>query len=356
MKISLEAIAEKAGVSTATVSRALNDRAGVNSETRERILLIARELGYMPNAAAKGLATSRTYTLGLIIYDRPPQQPISNFPDEAMQGVDQEARERGYHVITTFVNNEMMQDALRVPLISEQRIDGLVLVGPALKASFIIQLYGSHLPIVLVDNLLNETAIDAIVCDNVAGTFGLTRHLITAHGLRHLAFFSGPADWFSSRERRQGYENALAEIGQAPRVIYMEDTTMPFGYGAMLEALERFPDLEGVVAVNDATAFGAIRACKERGIQVSDDLAVVGFDNVGWAPLHEPPLTTVRIFWREIGIQAARHLIDRIERTTVASFQLRLGTELIIRQSCGCSPEERDEISERNHPFVDARE
>jgi LacI family transcriptional regulator len=345
MKPSLEAIAEKAGVSTATVSRALNDRAGVNPETREKILLIASEMGYMPNAAAKGLATSRTYTLGLIISDRPPQEPITSFPDETMLGLDQEARDRGYHVITTFVNNGMMQDALRMPLISEGRSDGLILVGPAIKASFIIQLASSDIPIVLVDNLLNETPVDAIVCDNWKGTYGITRHLLQTHGLRNLVFISGPADWFSSRERRQGYENALAEIGQAPRVVFMEDTTMVFGYGAMLEALERFPDLEGIVAVNDATAIGAIRACKERRIRVPEDIAVVGFDNVGWAPLHDPPLTTVRIFWREIGIQAARRLIDQIERSTPASFQLRMGTELVVRRSCGCALDDQNGLA-----------
>ena len=217
-----------------------------------------------------------------------------------------------------------------------------------MKASFVIQLCSSDIPIVLIDNLLNETRTDAIVCDNVAGCYGITRHLIATHGLRNLVFFSGPADWFSSRERRQGYENALVEIGQPPRVIYLEDTTMPFGYAAMLQALERFPDLEGVVAVNDATAVGAIRACKERGLRVPEDIAVVGFDNVGWAPLHDPPLTTVRIFWREIGIQAARRLIDRIERDVPASFQLRIGTELMVRQSCGCAPDnDRDGFTPR---------
>lgn len=346
MKPSIEAIAEKAGVSTATVSRALNDRAGVNPETRKRILHIAREMGYMPNAAAKGLATSRAYTLGLIIYNRPPQQPITNFPDETILGVDQAARGRGYHVITTFVDNDMMQDALRLPLINEQRTDGLILVGPALKSSFIIQLYSSPIPVVLVDNLLNETSIDAIVCDNTGGAYGTTRHLIQTHGLRKLVFFSGPADWFSSRERRQGYEKMLEEIGQPPRVVFMEDTTMPFGYGAITEALERFPDLEGIVAVNDATAMGAIRACKDRGIRVPEDIAVVGFDNVGWAPLHDPPLTTVGIFWREIGIQATHRLIDRIEQDKpLPSFQLRMGTEVIIRQSCGCAPDDQNGFS-----------
>jgi LacI family transcriptional regulator len=339
MKPSLEAIAEQAGVSTATVSRALNDRAGVNPATRERILTIARDMGYMPNAAAKGLATSRTFTLGLLIYDRPPQEPITSFSDETILGVDQEARRYGYHVITTFVNNELMQNALRVPLVSERRTDGLILVGPALKASFVIQLCSGDIPIVLIDNLLNETRSDAIVCDNVGGCYSVTRHLIAVHGLRKLVFFSGPADWFSSRERCQGYEHALAEIGEAPRVIYLEDTTMPFGYAAMRQARERYPDLEGVVAVNDATAVGAIRAGKESGRRVPGDLAVVGFDNIGWAPLHDPPLTTVRISWREIGIQAVRRLIDRIEREVPASFQLRIGAELVVRQSCGCAPD-----------------
>lgn len=343
VKPSLETIAEKAGVSIATVSRTLNDRAGVNPDTRERILAIARDMGYMPNVAAKGLATSRTYTLGLIIYDRAPQQPICNFPDETMQGIDQEAREHGYHIITTFVNPTMMQDALRLPIIGEQRTDGVILVGPELKASFIIQLSNSGIPIILIDNLLNETQTDAILCDNVSGSYSITRHLIAAHDKRNLAFFSGPADWLSSRERRQGYEKALAEIGQPPCVVYIEDTTMHFGYKAMREALGRFPDLEGVVAVNDATAFGAIRACKESGVRVPEDMAVVGFDNVGWAPLHDPPLTTVRIPWREIGVQAARRLIDRIERGASASFHLRIGTELKVRQSCGCVPDDRDE-------------
>jgi DNA-binding LacI/PurR family transcriptional regulator len=346
MKPNLQTIAEMAGVSTATVSRALNDRAGVNPQTRERVLRIAREMGYMPNMAAKGLATSRAYTLGLITYERKPQRPLSNFPDDLIQGADLEARERGYHVITTFVNQDMMQDPARIPLISEGRVDGLILVGPALEASFIIHLYTSSIPIVLVDNLLTETDIDAVVCDNVGGTYGITRHLIDEHGLRRLAFFSGPGHWFSSRERWQGYQQALDEIDQELCVHYMPDTTMQYGYEAMIDALDRYPDVEGIVAVNDATAFGAIRACKERGLRVPDDMAVVGFDNIAWAQFHDPPLTTVRMFKYETAIQAVRHLIDKIERDASPSFQLRLGTELIVRTSCGCPPTDANLFSE----------
>lgn len=339
MKPSLQDIADKAGVSIATVSRALNDRTGVNPETREQILRLAREMGYSPNMAARGLATARTYNLGLITYRHHPQ-PITSYHIQIAQGIDHEAQQHSYHVITTFVDDEMMADPQRLPLISEQRVDGLILVGPALKASFIIQLYNSQIPVVLVDNLLKETNLDAVVCDNVSGTYQITQHLIAGHGLRGLVFFSGPADWFSSRERRQGYEMAVREAGQEPCVMFMPDTTVDSGYAAMLDALDQFPGLDGVVAVNDATAVGAVRACKDQGRRVPQDVAVVGFDNVAWGKLHEPPLTTVKMFKVETGVQAARRLIDMITRGVKPGFQLRLGTELVIRESCGCPPGE----------------
>ncbi len=333
MKPNLQAIAERAGVSTATVSRALNDRAGVNPETRKLIFEIAQELGYTPNIAARSLATARTYNLGCITSKRPPQ-PIPSYHTQIVQGIDHEAKQHGYHVITTFVDANA--DFQQLPLVAEQRVDGLILVGPALDVSFIIQLYNSQIPLVLVDNLLKETTLDAIVCDNVGGTYKATHHLIATHGLRKILYLSGPAGWFSSRERRQGYEQALAEIGQTPHIVSMPDTTVETGYSAMLEVLKRSPDIQGVVAVNDATAVGAIRACKEKGWSVPGDIAVVGFDNVLWSPIYEPALTTIRMFKYETGIQAARRLIDKIERDDTPGFQLRLGTEIVIRESCGC--------------------
>lgn len=343
MKPSLQDIAERAGVSTATVSRALNDRVGVSPETRELILSIASEMGYVPSAAARSLAMSRTYTLGCITFKHPPQ-PVPSYHIQIVQGIDHEAQQYGYHVITTFVDETMMDGTIRLPLITEQRVDGLILVGPALTASFIIHLLNSQIPIVLVDNLLKQTNLDAVVCDNMNGTYRVTRHLIEEHGLNRLVFLSGPADWFSSRERRQGYELAMAETRQKPLVIYMPDTTVNTGYDAMLEALDHHPKIEGMVGVNDATALGAIRACKAKGLDVPGDVAIVGFDNVVWGPIHEPGLTTVRMFKYETGVQAARRLIDVIERGANSGFQLRLGTELVIRESCGCHPSDIDQL------------
>ncbi len=338
VKPTLQDIAEQAGVSTATVSRVLNDRPGVNDDTRSEVLRVAKEIGYVPSITARGLATDRTYNLGFVTYKRDPQ-PISSYHLNIIEGIDQAARESGCHVITTYVKREDMTDLSNFSMFREQRVDGLILAGPALKTSFIMGLYNSHLPIVLLDNLLSGLEIDAVVCDNRAGTYSITSHLIEAHNLRRLVFLSGPSHWFSSKERREGYEHAMREIDQKPEVFYMPDTTMNTGYDTTRDALKLFPDLEGIVAVNDASALGAIRALKDHGLDVPHDTAVVGFDNVTWGPLNEPALTTVRMFKREMGFQAARRLIDIIERSAPRGFQLRLGTELIIRESCGCPRE-----------------
>lgn len=335
MKPSLQVIADKVGVSTASVSRALNDRGGVSDRVREQILQVARDIGYVPNTIARSLATSRTQTLGVIAYARQSQPPIASFPDDMMQGVDEEARSRGYHIMNTYVDDTMLTDIDNVPLLREQRVDGVVLIGPPIKPSFIVQLISSDMPVILVGNVLAKTAVDSIVSDNTQGTHDLTRHLISVHGLRKIVFLCGPAGWLSNQERQQAYEDVMMRIGVAPRVVSMPDTTIHTGYDALPEVLDRYPDTEAIMAVNDATAFGVIRACKERSIRVPEDIAVVGFDNVGWAPHHDPPLTTVRTFQREIGVQAARRLIDRIERDVSPNIQLRVGVEMVIRESCG---------------------
>ena len=338
IKPTLQDIAEQAGVSTATVSRVLNDRPGVNEDTRTEVLRVAKDIGYVPSITARGLATDRTYNLGFVTYKRDPQ-PISSYHQNIIEGIDQAARESGCHVITTYIKREEMNDISSFSMLREQRVDGLILAGPALKTSFIVGLYNSHLPIVLLDNLLSGLEIDAVVCDNRGGTYSITNHLIESHSLRRLVFFSGPSHWLSSKERREGYERAMLEIDQKPEVVYMLDTTMNTGYDATGDALKLFPDLEGIVAVNDASALGAIKALKDHGLDVPNDVAVVGFDNVTWGPLNEPALTTVRMYKREMGFQAARRLIDVIERAAPPGFQLRLSTELIVRESCGCPKE-----------------
>ncbi len=339
MSTTIKDVAARAGVSPSTVSRVLNDRPGISPQTRERVLQVAQELNYSPSAAARSLATARTYNVGCVGYKYgstlPADLRLSNVPSGTLEGIDEELSRHGYHMITTYVDREAMKRP-DVPNMARQgRVDGLVLNGPAIRPRFILQLRNMGLPIVLVDNLLNETTIDCVLCDNEGGAYQAAKHLLE-HNHEHIVFLSGPADWLSSRERAAGYRRALHEAGLEPRIVFMSNTIPETGHQAMLTALEEYPDLTAVMAVNDATAVGAIQACQQVGRAVPDEVAVVGFDDEPWAQMHIPPLTTVRTHWHEIGIQAARRVVELIERDNQVPLQMRLAVELIIRQSCGC--------------------
>jgi len=238
-------------------------------------------------------------------------------------------------MLATYVDQEAMRGANAPNAVLQGRVDGLILDGPALYPRFILQLRSMGLPIVLVDNTLNETPIDCVLCDNEGGAYQAVQHLI-AHNHQHIVFLSGPAEWLSSRERAAGYRRALQEAGLEPHIVYMPNTVVETGRQAMFTALKEYPHLTAVMAVNDATAIGAIQACQQAGRAVPDDVAIVGFDDEPWAEMHTPPLTTIRIFWREIGTQAARRVVDLIERPHLAPIRIFLATELVVRRSCGC--------------------
>ena len=334
----LREVAKRAGVSISTVSRVINDQPGIGAETRIRVLAIAQELQFVPNAAAQNLATKRTHNIGLITYKWPiSPRFITSSLDSA--GINEACQDAGYHLLTTLVDEQAMKKALQLPMVREKRIDGLILAGPAIKPSFILKLYNSGLPIVLLDNRLRGTDIDCVLHENEAGAYRLTQHLITEHQHQTIVFLSGPNTWLSSQERADGYGRALTEASLESHIIYMPNTTVETGMEAMKTALAEVPDLTAVVAVNDVVAMGAIRTCKVNGRVVPEDVAIVGFDNIGWAELHDPPLTTAHAFGEEMGCQAAQRLFNLIETGSNQEhirLRLQVGTKLVIRRSCGC--------------------
>jgi LacI family transcriptional regulator len=325
-------------VSVSTVSRVLNDRPGIGTETRKRVMVVAQELKFAPNAAAKSLATERTSNIGLVTYR---WSVASRFLAASLDsvGITEECQSRGYHLVNSLVSEEAMKHPLQLPMVRQRRVDGLIMAGPAIQPSFVLELYNSGLPIVLLDNSLRGTDIDCVLHENEASVYRITRHLIERHGHKNIIFLSGPESWLSSREREVGYRRALAESSLEPHTFYMEKTTLETGLETMRQALDQLPQLSAVVGVNDAVAIGAMRACRAAHLSIPDDVAVTGFDNVSWAQLHDPPLTSVHAFGEEMGRQAARRLIELIESDSGeehSRIRLRVGTKLVIRQSCGC--------------------
>jgi DNA-binding LacI/PurR family transcriptional regulator len=342
MTMTIKDIAARLGVSTATVSRALNDKPGVSVEVRRRVLDLAADLSFAPNGTGRGLSTARTQTLGFVVRRKAFPTVQDHFYLQIMHGVEQEVARNGYHVILSAVGApagaNTMNGANDLSLVREGRVDGLILAGPDIDSSLILELQHNGVPLVLIDNALRQTPVDCVLNDDREGAFAAVIHLIE-HGYERIAFIGGPSTWISTVERRAGFEDALAARNRTPSaIVHQRETTVETGYAAMIELLEQDTPPNAVFAVNDSMAFGAMRAARENGLTVPGDLALVGFDDIDAAQHTTPPLTTVRIFKERVGEVAARRLLDRLTGPATPPQRTYVGTELIIRQSCGCPP------------------
>ncbi len=331
----LKEIAAQLGVSISTISKALNDRPGISDETRKRILESLKNFNYTPNITARSLVTSKTKIIATIGKKRAPRLSSEDYYHRSLMGMEEELKTRGYHIISISVTEEEMNDPTSLPFIREKRCDGFVIRGPSIKPKFILHLKSMNYPIVLFGNELKETEIDCVTCQDTKGTYQITKHLIE-HGHREILFLSGPFEWSSNFARREGYKKALEEAKLESKVLYMPDTTIDFGGEYLKMALRKYPKTTAIVAVNDATAIGAINAAREIGINVPKDLAVVGFDDIEWAFISFPKLTTVHVFLEEMGKLAAHRLLELIDNPQSPPIKISVATKLVIRQSCGC--------------------
>ncbi len=329
-------VADKAGVSAATASRALNGKGGVRDETRERVLTAASELRYAANGAARGLVTARSGTIGYLA--RRGKPPLNAVPWSWVitHGMEAELSRQGHHLLVATVTDDQLKDASALGLVAENRVDGVVLLGPDIPARFVLQLKGLGFPVVLVDNVLDAVPLDSVRSDDRQGGRHATEHLI-AHGHREIAALLGPRAWPSSAERGEGYRAAIRAAGLEPHVFHGSHTIPETGEGLMREALAAAPGLSAVFTANDAMAFGAMRAAAELGRSIPEEIAFVGFDDVSAASFCHPPLSTVRVFTREMGRQAARRILDLIAEPETPPVQILLATELVVRRSCGCT-------------------
>lgn len=337
MPTSIADIARRLGVSPASVSRALNDRPGVSDALRQRILAAAHELDFAPNMAARGLATQRTQTVALVLGRKDTPLDADPFYPLITHGAEASLTRQGYHLILTTVNGTQAASASALKLVKEKRVDGLILAGPDISPALILAMRQSGVPCVLVDNCLQETRVDCVVSDDRAGAASAVAHLLE-HGHRDILCLSGPQEWASSRERSQGYRTAMEQAGLAEhaRVMQASKTTIDTGEAAMRQALDEGLRPTAVLAINDSMAIGAMRAAQGLGLRVPQDLAIVGFDDISWAELATPPLTTVRIFKEQMGVLAARRLLDLLAQDESVPVITVVSTQLVVRRSCGC--------------------
>ncbi len=329
--ITLKDIAKEAGVSTASVSRALNNKEDIRPSTKERILRIAKREGYVANAVARSLKAKRTETIGTVITD------ISDpFFAPIVKGIEKVAREEGYHLILcdTDENYQMEKEALRTLI--EKRVDGLLITPVQTDYQDIVELKRKKIPLVLLarhfDFELLET--DHVVPDEIKGAFSITTYLIEK-GHRRILFINGPIYVSSAKERLAGYKRALLETGvRIDKALIREGgIKMEDGYTIMKQELKRSSQFTAVFAYSDFVALGVMKALKEANLKIPQDIAVVGYDDINVSSFLEVPLTTVRVPKYELGVEGFKLLKKKIAGELDSPQKVILPTELVVRKS-----------------------
>ncbi|MEU1309571.1 LacI family DNA-binding transcriptional regulator [Streptomyces cinnamoneus] len=325
-------VAERAGVSVATVSRVLNGRSPV-TETRERVLAAVAELGYRPNVVARALRTARTRTLGLVISDL--RNP---FFTELADAVEQEARRLGYSLIIGNAGEspERQDDYIRTLL--DRRIDGLMVSSAGTGSAMLGDVVASDTPLVLLDRAVPGVAAPCVRAEGREALTELAAHL-AALGRRRPAVIVAPAGTPTGDERLDLFRTALAGHGieLPPERIAESPDPSPAGGRRMMRALLDLPEApDAVLATDNLMALGAWDEIRDRGLRVPADLALVAFDDVAWFAHLDPPLTAIAQPTRELGRAAVHALLERIEGRPADS--VLLPARLVRRRSCGEPP------------------
>ncbi len=333
-KITIVDIAREAGVSISTVSRVMNNSMPVADETARRVKETIRRHDFTPNPTARNLASKRTNTIGLLL-----PEVTGVFFQPMLAGIGRCIAEYDYDLLVFASPRLERHELVRKVPIGEHNTDGLLIFTTSLDDQEIARLHLRGFPMVLMYRSAPENlSIPAVTFENKIGSERLIDHLIEDHGYTKIAFLAGPPGNEDSALRELGYRTSLTRHGLPvdPRLIGVGEFEGAVAAEAVRKMLREGIHPQAIFAGDDESAAGVIVTLIEMGIRVPDEIAIVGFDDDYLAPYLPVPLTTVRAPIEETGFQAARQLVSLI-RTGQADLVTMLPTEMVIRQSCGCS-------------------
>jgi len=330
----IKEIAKIANVSPMTVSRAVNNSHNVREATREKILKIASRLGYRPNRIARSLVSKKSNLISLVVAN------ISNpFFAEISRGIEDKAREKGYHVIfsSTDDNSKNLESCVRI--MREMGVDGFIIAAVSLNEPIVDELVDQDFPVVLVNRRVKKNNVNYVVVDNQKGAHLAVEHLIN-NGYKKIGIITGKSSVSTSRERLRGYRNVLSAHGLKFKKEYSSQGpfTQEHGKKAARKMLALKNRPEAIFAASDNLAWGVMDAAGELGLKIPEDLAIVGFDDTNFSANSNIRLTTVSQRKYEMGERGVQTLIDLIE-SQQSDFinKIVLEPRLIIRESCGCN-------------------
>jgi LacI family transcriptional regulator len=336
-RLTIEEIAKLAAVSRSTVSRVLNDHPSVRSAVRARVLQVIQEHHYTPHAAARSLASSRTNAIGLLIPGSASFIFSDAFFPQVIQGISETCNSHGYILMLSTVTPEMEQDFYE-RVLRGHHVDGVIVMSSNIDDPVLPLLIHDPTPLVLVGRHPYLRDLCSVDVENHEGARAAVRHLI---GLGHtrIATITGPLHSAAAMDRRDGYKEALVEASLTirPDLIAQGDFTQEGGRQAMRTLLGLAEPPTAVFVASDTMASGALQAARELEVRVPEDLALVSFDDVPFASLLVPTLTTVHQPLYELGAAAADLLLKRLDRPETPPEEVWLPTQLVIRQSSGAA-------------------
>ncbi len=324
----IKQIAELSGVSLATVSNVLNHKKGVNRKTAEQVLKIAREIGYLKENCIKKIKLVIYKKHGIVVSDTP-------FFSALIEGVELECRSRGFALEICSLDRRAkdFEDVLNHLL--EDYTTAILLLATELDEADMLPFETAVCPVAVLDNWFSSMKFNAVLINNVDAVYHAVDYLIKS-GHRRIGYLKSAVSINNFEYRSQGYLSALAHAGlEYDKTLTVSLTpTMDGAYQDMGTYLSGAPKLAtAYFADNDIIALGAVKALKQHGVKIPQDVSVIGFDDMPFCEISSPPLTTIRVFKHELGALAVKYLVDNIQQKNTVRVKIEVCTDFIERES-----------------------
>jgi DNA-binding LacI/PurR family transcriptional regulator len=328
-KVTSREVARRASVSIATVSRVLNQMPNVSPEVQDKVLRAVKELNYQPSRTAQRLRAQKSQVVGLIVSD------VENpFFTSVVRGIEDFLHKQNYSVVLCNSDEDPAKELRYINIMLAESVAG-VIVSPAFESKPHIQsLLDRRIPVVTIDRLLKGVEVDSVVANNYGSSFEAVSYLIR-QGHRRIGLVSLPLATLPGEERCEGYKGALMANGipVSQELIAIGDAKEVSGYESAMHLLQTEYQPTALFCANNLMTLGALRAIKDLGLHVPQDVSIIGFDDMLWSPLLTPPLTCVAQPTYEMGQRAAELLLERIHRRDAPVDHAQMDSKLILRES-----------------------
>ncbi|OGU33738.1 MAG: hypothetical protein A2068_12545 [Ignavibacteria bacterium GWB2_35_6b] len=334
MNPTIKDVAQKAGVSIATVSLVIHNHERISSVTKKKVQKAIKDLNYYPSRSARDLVSKKTGNLGFILTDDHFLR-TEPFYTRIFLGTEFEARDGEYYILLTTIKSDFSETDQLPRFVLDRSVDGVIIAGK-IPEILIDKLSKYNIPLIFVDFISSKGNYPVVLIDNIQGGLLAANHLIS-YGHKNIAFIGGDINHPSINERLTGYKKALESAGINPNKKYIS-TSSPYpdrqnGYNSAKKIFENNKDVTAVFACNDAMAIGVMHYLKDNGYTIPNDVSVVGFDDVEADLMLDPPLTTIRVPKIELGAEALRLMINILKSKNSSAKKILVPVELIIRKS-----------------------